>query len=54
MPEVFRALHEIVGSLMYAENFYIVLYDAERDSMRFPYFVDTLDQDPPCPTATCR
>ena len=49
MPEVFRALHEIVGSLMYAENFYIVLYDAARDVLRFPYFVDTLDQDPPLP-----
>ena len=27
MPDVFRSLHEIVGSLMYAENFYIVLFD---------------------------
>ena len=27
MPDVLRAMHEIVGSLMYAENFYIVLYD---------------------------
>jgi len=51
MPEVFRALHAIVGSLMYAENFYIVLYDAARDVLRFPYFVDTLDPDPPLPDA---
>jgi len=49
MPEVFRALHEIVGSLMYAENFYIVLYDPVREVLRFPYFVDTLDADPPQP-----
>src|SRR5450432_1243046 len=49
MPEVFRALHSIVGSLMYAENFYIVLYDAAREVLRFPYFVDVADSDPPEP-----
>ncbi|HZP65349.1 MAG TPA: EAL domain-containing protein, partial [Rudaea sp.] len=49
MPEVFRSLHEIVGSLMYAENFFILLYDAPRDTLRFPYFVDVADPDPPDP-----
>jgi diguanylate cyclase (GGDEF)-like protein len=49
MSEVFRSLHEIVGSLMYAENFYIVLYDAVRDTFRFAYFVDVADPDPPDP-----
>ena len=49
MPEVFRALHEIVGSLMYAENFYIVLYDAVRETFRFCYFVDVVDLEPPDP-----
>ena len=49
MPEVFRALHEIVGSLMYAENFYIVLYDPVRECLRFPYFVDIADTEPPEP-----
>ena len=28
---------------MYADNFYIVLYDAHRERMRFLYFVDKLD-----------
>src|SRR3546814_12104006 len=28
---------------MYAENFYIVLYDDVRESMRFLYFADRLD-----------
>ena len=54
MPDVLRALHEIVGSLMYAENFYIVLYDAVTDSMRFAYFVDIADTDPPSPDQPCR
>jgi diguanylate cyclase (GGDEF)-like protein len=44
---VMRGLHEIVGRLMYAENFYIVRYAPERDTMRFIYFADSLD--PVCP-----
>ncbi|MCP1373451.1 bifunctional diguanylate cyclase/phosphodiesterase [Dyella lutea] len=49
MPDMMRALHGIVGSLMYAENFYIVLYDEASGSVRFPYYVDTMDKDPPSP-----
>jgi diguanylate cyclase (GGDEF)-like protein len=45
MPEMLHGIHEIVGWLMYAENFYIVLYEPDRDSLRFLYFVDTVDQD---------
>ncbi|WP_386067039.1 EAL domain-containing protein [Tahibacter sp. UC22_41] len=47
MAEVMAALHRIVGSLMYAENFYIVLYEPSRHTVRFPYFVDVADQDVP-------
>jgi diguanylate cyclase (GGDEF)-like protein len=49
MPEMMRSLHAIVSSLMYAENFYIVLHDATNDTIRFPYYVDTVDTDPPLP-----
>ena len=49
MPEVFRSLHAIVASLMYAENFYIVLYDAARECFRFSYYADIADRDPPDP-----
>jgi hypothetical protein len=49
MPEMMRSLHSIVSSLMYAENFYIVLYDAATDSVRFPYYIDIADTDPPPP-----
>ena len=45
MPDMLRDIHEIVGWLMYAENFFIVLYEPERDSLRFLYFVDTVDHD---------
>ena len=43
MQDMLRGLHQIVGGLMYAENFFIVLYDAEKQSLRFLYFVDTAD-----------
>ena len=34
---------------MYAENFYIALYDDEREAINFPYYVDTVDTDIPDP-----
>ncbi|WP_374556087.1 EAL domain-containing protein [Thermomonas sp.] len=43
LPVMLRRVHSIVGELMYAENFYIVLYDDVRRTMRFLYFVDQLD-----------
>ncbi len=43
MPKMLRGLHQIVASLMYAENFFIVLYDEASDSLRFLYFADVLD-----------
>ncbi len=52
MPDVLRAMHEIVGSLMYAENFYIVLYDRSTDGIRFSYFVDVADTDTPSDAST--
>jgi diguanylate cyclase (GGDEF)-like protein len=49
MTDMFRALHGIVGSLMYAENFFIALYDARHDSVRFIYYADLADPDIPDP-----
>lgn len=47
MPEMLLGLHKIVGSLMYAENFFIALYEAEADTIRFLYFADVADADKP-------
>ena len=47
--EVLHGLHQIVGSLMYAENFYIVRFDPERQTIRFLYFVDSHDPEIPDP-----
>ncbi|HEY6058942.1 MAG TPA: PAS domain S-box protein [Gemmatimonadales bacterium] len=41
--ELFRAIHDIVGELMPAKNFYIALYDPVADTVSFPYFVDEHD-----------
>jgi len=49
MGDVLSAIHGIVAGLMYAENFFIALYDRKRDSIRFPYFRDVADEDVPAP-----
>ncbi|HJW47097.1 MAG TPA: GAF domain-containing protein, partial [Lysobacter sp.] len=43
MADMLRRVHAVVAGLMYAENFYIVLYDDARDTLRFLYFADRLD-----------
>ena len=43
MDEMLVRIHAVVGSLMWAANFYIVLYDGERQVLRFLYFVDQFD-----------
>ena len=47
--EVLRQMHHVVGELIYARNFFIVLYDAGRKMLRFAYFADTQDTDVPDP-----
>ena len=49
--EVLHGLHQIVGSLMYAENFYIVRFDPDRQAIRFLYFADSHDPEIPDPAA---
>jgi two-component system cell cycle sensor histidine kinase/response regulator CckA len=44
LQQFYGAMHNIVGELMYARNFYVALYDAESQTLSFPYFVD--DEDP--------
>jgi PAS domain S-box-containing protein len=43
LQQLLRAIHEIVGELMPAKNFYVSLYNAEDDRLEFPYFVDEYD-----------
>ena len=46
MGTMLEGVHKIVGRLMYAENFYIVLYDKEQDNIQFLYFADSKDPRP--------
>ena len=45
----YAAMHAIVGELMDASNFFIALYDDEREMINFPYYVDQVDRDIPDP-----
>ncbi len=46
LPEFYAFLHDIVGELMYAANFYIALYDEDTQMLSFPYFVDEIETAP--------
>ena len=41
--DMLERIHAVVARLMYAENFYIVLYDEARQIYRFLYFADQMD-----------
>ena len=45
----YAVIHGIVAELMYADNFYIALYDDQRKMINFPYYVDSVDTDIPDP-----
>ena len=49
MQDFYRTIHAILSELMYAENFYIALYDEERQAINWPFFVDEVDTDWPDP-----
>ena len=46
LQQFFAAIHDIVGRLMNARNFYIALYDPQSQMLSFPYFVDEEDPAP--------
>src|SRR5262245_5472533 len=45
MQEFYAEIHRIVGELMYAENFYIVLYDEDRQAMNWAFAGEEVDTD---------
>jgi diguanylate cyclase (GGDEF)-like protein/PAS domain S-box-containing protein len=46
LDEFYGAVHGIVNGLMEATYFYVAEYDAARDILTFPYFVDKYDTAP--------
>lgn len=43
LDDLYRSIHQVVGSLMEAKNFYIALYDREEDMLVLPYFIDEIE-----------
>ena len=46
ITEFIGAVHRALGRIMYADNFYVALAEREDGTVRFVYFVDTVDQGP--------
>jgi len=46
LPALFRRIHEIIGKLLPARNFFVALYDEVADVVSFPYFIDEHDPVP--------
>ena len=44
--EMFGRIHQIIGELLPARNFFVALYDQARDELSFPYYVDEHDLAP--------
>ena len=46
LPGLLKRIHEIIGELMQASNFFVAVYDEVKQEISFPYFVDEYDQMP--------
>ncbi len=46
LDELYRIVHEIIGELIPAKNFFIAIYDSESDLIYYPYHVDERDEFP--------
>ncbi|MFN2441203.1 MAG: PAS domain S-box protein, partial [Thermoanaerobaculia bacterium] len=46
LNSLYRSIHQVVGELMDANNFYIAVYNEEKDELEFPYFFDKFDPRP--------
>ncbi|MEO5987015.1 MAG: response regulator [Candidatus Limnocylindria bacterium] len=49
METFYQGIHEILGTLVYAENMFIALYDEDRRLINWPYYVDSVDTERPNP-----
>lgn len=46
LEKLYSSVHEIIGKLILAENFFIAIYDKNLDTVTFPYHVDEKDKNP--------
>ncbi|MEW9573833.1 EAL domain-containing protein [Rhodanobacter sp. Si-c] len=47
VPDILRDVHTVVQTLMYAENFFVALYDDGDNTVRYIYYVDNVDTASP-------
>ena len=45
LHDLYAAIHNIISKLMYAKNFYIAIFDKEKNYLDFPYYVDQKDKE---------
>ncbi|MEH6492601.1 sensor domain-containing protein [Halopseudomonas sp.] len=54
LQALYLRVHELIGQLLPADNFFVALYDAATDQLSFPYHVDQREPVPaPTRLATC-
>jgi PAS domain S-box-containing protein len=46
LVELIRLIHKSIGEIIYAENFFVALYEPEKEFFSYPYFVDKFDPIP--------
>lgn len=46
LPQLFKTIHEIIGGLLPAKNFFVALHDKGSNQISFPYHVDEFDAPP--------
>jgi diguanylate cyclase (GGDEF)-like protein len=44
LSSLYSAIHDIIGDLMPAQNFFVALYEEEKEIIDFVYFVDEFDE----------
>jgi len=49
MEAFYAEIHRTISELMYADNFYIALYDDANDLVNYPFYRDEVDDDVPDP-----
>jgi diguanylate cyclase (GGDEF)-like protein/PAS domain S-box-containing protein len=46
LMELFHRIHEVIGELLPAKNFFVALYDDATNELTFPYYIDEFDPAP--------
>lgn len=47
LDSLFPLIHRIIDGILPAKNFFVALYDSDKDELSFPYYVDEFDCTPP-------